>query len=62
MRTTSAVRTTTKAVSLARDPAVLGPPMVHPGEMLMEEFVRPMGLQVAFNTGIPAKGRARRTA
>ena len=44
MRTTSAARTTTKPASLPRDSAVLGP-MIHPGEMLFEEFLRPLGLQ-----------------
>ena len=43
MPTTSAARTTTKRKSLPRDPAVVGP-MVHPGEMLLEEFLRPLGL------------------
>lgn len=41
---TSAARTTTKLASLPRDSAVLGP-MIHPGEMLLEEFLRPLGLQ-----------------
>jgi hypothetical protein len=44
MPTTSAARTTTKPASLTRDSAVLGP-MIHPGEMLLEEFLRPLGLQ-----------------
>ena len=44
MPTTSAARTTTKPASLPRDSAVLGP-MIHPGEMLREEFLRPLGLQ-----------------
>ena len=44
MPTTSAARTTTKRSSLPRDSAVLGP-MIHPGEMLLEEFLRPLGLQ-----------------
>lgn len=44
MPTTSAARTTTKPASLARDSAVLGP-MIHPGEMLLEELLRPRGLQ-----------------
>ncbi len=44
MPATSAVRTTTKPASLPRDPAVLGP-MIHPGEMLLEEFLRPLGLR-----------------
>lgn len=37
MPTMSAARTIT------RDPAVLGP-AVHPGEMLLEEFLKPLGL------------------
>src|SRR3954465_9859741 len=44
MPTTSAARTTTKPVGLPRDSAVLGP-LIHPGEMLLEEFLRPLGLQ-----------------
>ena len=44
MPTTSAARTATKPASLPRDSAVLGP-MIHPGEMLLEEFLRPLGLQ-----------------
>lgn len=44
MPLTSGVRTTTKPASLRRDSAVLGP-LVHPGEMLLEEFLRPLGLQ-----------------
>lgn len=44
MPTTSAARTTTKPASLPRDSSVLGP-MIHPGEMLLEEFLRPLGLQ-----------------
>src|SRR5690606_24678057 len=44
MPTTSAARTTTKPASLSRDSAVLGP-LVHPGEMLLDEFLRPLGLQ-----------------
>jgi len=40
----SAARTTTKPANLARDSAALGP-MIHPGEMLREEFLRPLGLQ-----------------
>lgn len=44
MPTTSAARTITKSASLLRDPGMLGP-MIHPGEMLLEEFLRPLGLQ-----------------
>jgi antitoxin HigA-1 len=44
MPSTSGARTTTKPASLPRDSAVLGP-LVHPGEMLLEEFLRPLGLQ-----------------
>lgn len=44
MPSTSGARTTTEPASLPRDPAVLGP-LVHPGEMLLEEFLRPLGLQ-----------------
>ena len=43
MPTTSAARTTLKPASLPRDSAVLGP-LIHPGEMLLEEFLRPLGL------------------
>lgn len=44
MPSKSGVRTTTKSASLARESAELGP-LVHPGEMLLEEFLRPLGLQ-----------------
>ena len=44
MPSTSGARTTTETASLPRDSAVLGP-LVHPGEMLREEFLRPRGLQ-----------------
>lgn len=44
MPSTSGARTTTNPASLPRDPGVLGP-VVHPGEMLLEEFLRPLGLQ-----------------
>jgi addiction module HigA family antidote len=44
MRTKSAARTTTKPASFPRESATLGP-MIHPGEMLLEEFLRPLGLQ-----------------
>ena len=44
MPSTSAARTTNKPASIPRDSAVLGP-MIHPGEMLLEEFLRPLGLQ-----------------
>lgn len=43
MPMTSAARTTTKSASVPRDSAVLGP-MIHPGEILLEEFLRPLGL------------------
>ena len=36
--------TTTEPASLPRDSAVLGP-LVHPGELLLEEFLRPLGLR-----------------
>ena len=44
MRTTSAAKTTTE--SIPRNPASLGP-SVHPGEILLEEFLRPLGLTQA---------------
>lgn len=44
MPSTSGARTTTEPASLPRDSSVLGP-LVHPGEMLLEEFLRPLGLQ-----------------
>lgn len=44
MPSTSGARTTTRPASLPRDSSVLGP-RVHPGEMLLEEFLRPLGLQ-----------------
>ncbi len=44
MPSASGARTTTEPASLPRDSAVLGP-LVHPGEMLLEEFLRPLGLQ-----------------
>ena len=44
MPSMSGARTTTRPASLPRDSAVLGP-LVHPGEMLLEEFLRPLGLQ-----------------
>jgi antitoxin HigA-1 len=50
MPTTSAARTTTRPASLTRDSAVLGP-MIHPGEMLLEEFLRPLGLQQSVVAG-----------
>ena len=41
----SAAKTTTRErVSIPRDPATLGP-AIHPGEMLLEEFLKPLGLQ-----------------
>ena len=59
---------------LLRDPGVIGP-MIHPGEMLREEFLRPLGLpalmgstMAVFNdgTGCPTRyrdaGRGRSTA
>ena len=55
MPTTSVVKTTTEPrVSLPRDPARLGP-AIHPGEMLNEEFVKPLALKqsdVAADLGI----------
>lgn len=44
MASTCGARTTTEPASLPRDRAVLGP-LVHPGEMLLEQFLRPLGLQ-----------------
>jgi addiction module HigA family antidote len=44
MPSRSAPRTATEPAGLPRNPAVLGP-LVHPGEMLLEEFMRPLGLQ-----------------
>lgn len=44
MRTTSAARTTTS--SIPRDPSSLGP-AVHPGEILLEEFLAPLELTQA---------------
>jgi len=44
MRTTSAARTTTS--SIPRDPSSLGP-AVHPGEILLEEFLTPLDLTQA---------------
>lgn len=43
MPTTSAARTITKRANLPRDPGTLGP-LIHPGEMLREEFLRPLDL------------------
>ena len=41
---TSAVKTTTREhASIPRDPTSLGP-AIHPGEMLLEEFLKPLGL------------------
>lgn len=55
MPTTPAVKTTTEPrVSLPRDPASLGP-AIHPGEMLLEEFITPLALlqtEVARDLGI----------
>lgn len=44
MRTTPAARTTTSAI--LRDPSNLGP-AVHPGEILLEEFLAPLELTQA---------------
>ena len=44
MPSRSGPRTPTEPASLPRDSAVLGP-LVHPGEMLLQEFVRPLGLR-----------------
>lgn len=44
MPSKTGARTNTEPASLPRDPAVLGPHL-HPGEMLLEEFLRPLGLQ-----------------
>ena len=44
MPSRSAPRTPTEPASLPRDPALLGP-VVHPGEMLLGEFLRPLGLR-----------------
>lgn len=40
----SAPRTPIEPASLPRDSAVFGP-LVHPGEMLLREFLRPLGLR-----------------
>ncbi len=54
---TSAAKTTTReSASIPRDPANLGP-AIHPGEMLLEEFLKPLGLrqnEVAQELGISA--------
>jgi addiction module HigA family antidote len=44
MRTMSAAKTTTD--SIPRSPASLGP-AVHPGEVLLEEFLKPLGMTQA---------------
>jgi addiction module HigA family antidote len=44
MRTTSAARTTTE--SIPRDPSSLGP-AIHPGEILLEEFLKPLEMTQA---------------
>ena len=44
MRTTSAARTTTE--SIPRSAASLGP-VIHPGEILLEEFLRPLEMTQA---------------
>jgi addiction module HigA family antidote len=44
MRTTSVARTTTE--SIPRDAASLGP-VVHPGEILLEEFLKPLEMTQA---------------
>lgn len=44
MASKSAARTPTESASLPRDSAVLGP-LVHPGKMLLQEFLRPLGLR-----------------
>ena len=44
MRTTSAARTTTE--SIPRDASSLGP-AVHPGEILLEEFLKPLEMTQA---------------
>jgi addiction module HigA family antidote len=44
MRTTSAARTTTESIS--REAASLGP-AIHPGEILLEEFLRPLEMTQA---------------
>jgi addiction module HigA family antidote len=53
----SAVKTTThERASILRDRASLGP-AIHPGEMLLEEFLKPLGLKqnlVAQELGISA--------
>ena len=51
---TAGARTTSEPASLPRDSAVLGP-LIHSGEMLLEEFLRPLGLRqsvVADDLGI----------
>ena len=44
MRMKSAAKTTTKVIP--RDPASVGP-SVHPGEILVEEFLKPLGMTQA---------------
>ena len=44
VRPVSATKSRDVRASIPRDPASLGP-MVHPGEMLNEEFIKPMELQ-----------------
>ncbi len=44
MPSTSGARASKRPPSLPRDPSVLGA-LVHPGEMLLEEFLRPLGLR-----------------
>ena len=39
------------AKTITRDPAVLGP-AVHPGEMLLEEYLKPLGLTQAVLEGL----------
>ena len=54
MPSRTAARTPTEPASLPRHPAVLGP-LVHPGELLLQEFLRPLGVQqsvVAHELGI----------
>lgn len=50
MPATSAARTITRTARLPRDSSVPGP-TIHPGEMLLEEFLRPLGLQQSVVAG-----------
>lgn len=60
MPATSAARTITRPASLPRDSAAPGP-VIHPGEMLLEEFLRPLGLQQSVAAGELMRRRASAT-